>query len=169
MASKDVEADPRRGVIHARHRSSEESRQLEEIPGVGPIVATALAAEVGDWKKFTSGPQSVWLRGSAWCPDSIRPGAKGDLAQSRSKAIDICAGCSSPAPWLSSEMRAHGTKRLWLARLMDRRPIKIAAIALANKIARMALGHDGEEAEVVAGGVAVGRQKSRRIGEGTTT
>jgi hypothetical protein len=32
----------------------------------------------------------------------------------------------------------HGTKRPWLARLMDRRPIKVAAVALANKIARMA-------------------------------
>jgi transposase len=34
--------------------------------------------------------------------------------------------------------RQHGTKRPWLARLMDRRPIKVAAVALANKIARMA-------------------------------
>jgi transposase len=34
--------------------------------------------------------------------------------------------------------RQHGTKRLWLARLMGRRPIKVAAVALANKIARMA-------------------------------
>src|SRR5262245_37482059 len=41
--------------IHAWHRSSEESRRLEEIPGVGPIVATALVAEVGDWKVFSSG------------------------------------------------------------------------------------------------------------------
>jgi transposase len=41
--------------IHAWHRSSEESRRLEEIPRVGPIVATALVAEVGDWKVFSSG------------------------------------------------------------------------------------------------------------------
>src|SRR5262249_23684103 len=34
--------------------------------------------------------------------------------------------------------RQRGTKRPWLARLMDRRPIKVAAVALANKIARMA-------------------------------
>ena len=34
--------------------------------------------------------------------------------------------------------RRHGTKRLWLARIMERRPIKVAAVALANKIARMA-------------------------------
>ena len=34
--------------------------------------------------------------------------------------------------------RQHGTKRVWLARIMERRPIKVAAVALANKIARMA-------------------------------
>ena len=41
--------------IHAWHRSCEESQRLEEIPGIGPIVATALVAEVGDWKAFSSG------------------------------------------------------------------------------------------------------------------
>src|SRR5499426_3125263 len=61
--SLDVLARQYRGVraeivaiekrIHAWHRSSEESRRLEEIPGVGPIVATALVAEVGDWKVFS--------------------------------------------------------------------------------------------------------------------
>jgi transposase len=48
--------------IHAWHRSSEESRRLEEIPGVGPIVATALMAEVGDWKTFSSGRSfAAWI------------------------------------------------------------------------------------------------------------
>src|SRR6266511_2173035 len=47
---------------HAWHRSSEESRRLEEIPGVGPIVATALVAEVGDWKTFSSGRSlAAWI------------------------------------------------------------------------------------------------------------
>src|SRR5712675_2033588 len=41
--------------IHVWHRASEESRRLEQIPGVGPIVATALVSEVGDWKEFASG------------------------------------------------------------------------------------------------------------------
>src|SRR6202040_1381850 len=48
--------------IHAWHRASEESRRLEEIPGVGPIVATALVAEVGDWNEFTSGRSlAAWI------------------------------------------------------------------------------------------------------------
>src|ERR1700751_4492761 len=41
--------------IHALYRASEESRRLEQIPGVGPIVATALISEVGDWKAVSSG------------------------------------------------------------------------------------------------------------------
>src|ERR1700674_965525 len=48
--------------IHAWHRSCEESRRLEEIPGVGPLVATALVAEVGDWKLFSSGRSlAAWI------------------------------------------------------------------------------------------------------------
>ena len=48
--------------IHAWHRSSEESRRLEQIPGVGPVVATALIAEVGDWKEFSSGRSlAAWI------------------------------------------------------------------------------------------------------------
>lgn len=40
----------------------EKSRRLEEIPGVGPIVATALVDEVGDWKAFASGRNSAtWI------------------------------------------------------------------------------------------------------------
>ena len=43
--------------ILAWHRSCEASRRLEEIPGIGPIVATALVAEIGDWKAFGVGTQ----------------------------------------------------------------------------------------------------------------
>src|SRR5262249_42975382 len=38
------------------------SRRLEEIPGIGPIVATALVAEVGDWREFRSGRNlAAWI------------------------------------------------------------------------------------------------------------
>jgi hypothetical protein len=60
--------------IHAWHRSCEESRRLEEIPGVGPIVATALVAEIGDWEAFRSGRSlAAWI---VWCPSSTRPAAR---------------------------------------------------------------------------------------------
>jgi len=48
--------------IHAWHRSREQSRRLEEIPGIGPIVATALVAEIGDWQQFRSGRNlAAWI------------------------------------------------------------------------------------------------------------
>jgi transposase len=53
--------------IHAWHRSCEESRRLEEIPGIGPIVATALVAEIGDWQQFRSGRNLAAMDGSPQC------------------------------------------------------------------------------------------------------
>ena len=41
--------------IMVLHRACEASRRLAEIPGIGPIGATALVAEIGDWKAFGSG------------------------------------------------------------------------------------------------------------------
>src|SRR3974390_1575447 len=48
--------------IHALHRACEESRRLEEVPGIGPIVATALIGEIADWKSFRSGRSlAAWI------------------------------------------------------------------------------------------------------------
>jgi transposase len=123
--------------IHAWHRSSEESRRLEEIPGVGPIVATALVAEVGDWKEFTSGRSlAAWI---GLVPRQHSTGGKerlGRISKQGNRHLRwlLVAGAMAVIRYA----RQHGTKRPWLARLMGRRPIKVAAVALANKIARMA-------------------------------
>src|SRR6516165_10799306 len=123
--------------IHAWHRSCEESRRLEEIPGVGPIVATALVAEVGDWKEFTSGRSlAAWI---GLVPRQHSSGGKerlGRISKQGNRHLRwlLVAGAIAVIRYA----RQHGTKRLWLARLMERRPIKVAAVALANKIARMA-------------------------------
>jgi transposase len=122
--------------IHAWHRSCEESRRLE-IPGVGPIVATALVAEVGDWKVFSSGRSlAAWI---GLVPRQHSTGGKerlGGISKQGNRHLRwlLVAGAMAVIRYA----RQHGTKRLWLARLMDRRPIKVAAVALANKIARMA-------------------------------
>src|ERR1700739_641110 len=48
--------------ILAWPRSCEASRRLAEIPGIGPVVATALVAEIGDWKAFASGRNlAAWI------------------------------------------------------------------------------------------------------------
>ena len=123
--------------IHAWHRSCEENRRLEEIPGVGPIVATALVAEVGDWKAFSSGRSlAAWI---GLVPKQHSSGGKerlGGISKQGNRYLRwlLVAGAMAVIRYA----RQHGTKRLWLARIMQRRPIKVAAVALANKIARMA-------------------------------
>ncbi len=123
--------------IHAWHRSCEDSRRLEEIPGIGPIVATALIAEVGDWKAFSSGRNlAAWI---GLVPKQHSTGGKerlGGISKQGNRYLRwlLVAGAMAVIRYA----RQHGTKRLWLARIMERRPIKVAAVALANKIARMA-------------------------------
>jgi len=49
-------------MIRAWHRSSEVSRRLDEVPGIGPALATALVASVADPKAFRSGRDfSAWI------------------------------------------------------------------------------------------------------------
>jgi len=123
--------------IHAWHRSCEESRRLEGIPGVGPIVATALVAEVGDWTAFSSGRNlAAWI---GLVPKQHSTGGKerlGGISKQGNRYLRwlLIAGAMAVIRYA----RQRGTKRLWLARLMERRPVKVAAVALAIKIARMA-------------------------------
>jgi transposase len=123
--------------IHAWHRSCEESRRLEDIPGVGPIVATALIAEVGDWKAFSSGRNlAAWI---GLVPRQHSTGGKerlGGISKQGNRYLRWLLVTGAMA--VIRYARQHGTKRLWLARIMERRPVKVAAVALANKIARMA-------------------------------
>jgi transposase len=123
--------------IRAWHHSCEESRRLEEIPGIGPLVATALVAEVGDWKAFSSGRNlAAWI---GLVPKQHSTGGKerlGGISKQGNRYLRwlLVAGAMAVIRYA----RQHGTKRLWLVHLMDRRPVKVAAVALANKIARMA-------------------------------
>src|SRR5262245_14148132 len=123
--------------IHAWHRSCEDSRRLEEIPGIGPLVATALVAEIGDWKAFRSGRNlAAWI---GLVPKQHSTGGKerlGNITKQGNRYLRwlLVAGAMAVIRYA----RQHCTKRVWLTRLIGRRPAKVAAVALANKIARMA-------------------------------
>src|SRR6058998_2888859 len=125
-------------MIMAWHRSNETSRRLDELPGVGPALATALVASVADPKAFRSGRNfSAWI---GLVPKQYSSGGK-DRLGSISKKGDrylrslFVAGALSVIRYA----KIHGTKhRPWLTALLSRRPAKVAAIALANKLARMA-------------------------------
>src|SRR5579864_6289670 len=83
-------------TILAWHRSCEASRRLEEIPGIGPIVATALVAEIGDWKAFRSGRGlAAWI---GLVPKQHSTAGKERLGRITKQAIVTCDGFWSPAP-----------------------------------------------------------------------
>jgi transposase len=125
-------------MIMVWHRRNETSRRLHYIPGVGPLLATALVASVADPGAFRSGRNfSAWI---GLVPKQHSSGGKERLG-SISKQGDrylrslFVAGALSVIRYA----KAHGTKhRPWLTALLARRPAKVAAIALANKLARMA-------------------------------
>ena len=125
-------------MINAWHRSSETSKRLDAIPGVGPALATALVASVADPKAFRSGRDfSAWI---GLVPKQHSSGGKDKLG-SISKQGDryLRSLFTAGALAVIRYAKIHGTKhRPWLSALLARRPTKVAAIALANKIARMA-------------------------------
>ena len=125
-------------MIMAWHRSSEASRRLDEIPGVGPALATALVASVADPKVFRSGRDfSAWI---GLVPKQNSSGGKDRLGHISKRGDRYLRSLfTTGALAVIRYAQIHGTKhRPWLTALLARRPTKVAAIALANKIARMA-------------------------------
>ena len=124
-------------MIMTWHRSHEASRRLDAIPGVGPVLAPALVASIADPKAFRSGRNfSAWI---GLVPKQHSSGGK-DRLGSISKQGDrylrslFMAGALAVIRYA----KIHGSRhRPWLTALLARRPSKVAAIALANKIARM--------------------------------
>jgi transposase len=124
--------------IMALHRGCEASRRLAEIPGIGPIGATALVAEIGDWKTFSSGRSvAAWI---GLVPKQHTTGGKdrlGSITKQGNRYLRWLLVVGAMA--VIRYARKYGTqKRPWLGRLTERRPTKVAAVALANKIARIA-------------------------------
>ena len=122
-------------MILAWHRSNQTSKRLHYIPGVGPILATALVASVADPSTFRSARNfSAWI---GLVPKQYSSGGKERLG-SISKQGDRYLRSLFVAG-IAVIRYAHGTgHRPWLTALLARKPTKVAAIALANKIARMA-------------------------------
>ena len=125
-------------MITAWHRSNEMSRRLDELPGVGPALATALVASVADPKAFRSGRDfSAWI---GLVPKQNSSGGKQKLGGISKQGDRYLRGLfTAGALAVIRYAKINGTgHRPWLTALLARRPTKVAAIALANKIARMA-------------------------------
>jgi transposase len=127
--------------IVAWHRQSETSRRLAEVPGIGPLTASALVASIGDIRHFHSGRQlAAWL---GLVPRQHASGGKARLL-----------GISKRGDTYLRTLLIHGARAVvrhartpgdWLQRLLTRRPTNVATVALANKNARIVwalLAHD---------------------------
>jgi transposase len=131
--------------IHAWHRASEASRRLETTPGIGPITASALTASIGDPSLFKSGREmAAWI---GLVPKQSSTGGKERLGRI-SKQGDhylrwlLVAGAMT----VIRHAKRRGTADPWLANIIANKPTKVAAVALANKNARIAwalLSHGG--------------------------
>jgi transposase len=130
-----LEADRR---VLAWHRQNKLSKRLEAIPGVGPLVASALVASIPDPTIFRSGrDMSAWI---GLVPKQNSTGGKARLG-SITKAGNRYLRKLLVIGALSVIKRAKQvgyTRHPWLVALLARRTTMIAAIALANKIARVA-------------------------------
>jgi transposase len=125
-------------MIMAWHRSDETSRRLDEAPGIGPMLATAVVATVADPKAFRSGRNfSAWV---GLVPKQHSSGGKDRLGHISKQGDRYLRGLFvAGALAVIRYAKIYGTRhRPWLTALLARRPTKVAAIALANKIARMA-------------------------------
>ncbi len=131
--------------IQLWHRENTASRKLAQIPGIGPITASALVASIGDAKNFENGRQlAAWL---GLVPRQNSSGGKQTLL-----------GISKRGDTYLRTLLIHGARAVirvaerkathagsWLAGLMGRRNQNVAAVALANKNARIIwalLAHD---------------------------
>jgi transposase len=118
--------------IKAWHKEDAASQRLEQIPGIGPLTASALVASIGDARTFKNGRQlSAWL---GLVPRQHSSGGKPTLL-GISKRGDVYLR-TLLIHGARSSLR-HAKPGEWGAVLAERRNPNLAAVALANKNARI--------------------------------
>ena len=123
--------------IVKQHRSNKESKRLQTIPGVGVIGASTIAAVVPDPKVFRSGRDfAAWI---GIVPRQNSTGGKhklGPISKQGDRYLRriLVVGAHS----VLRRAKQSPEKYPWITKLLARRPFKVVAIALANKMARIA-------------------------------
>jgi transposase len=122
--------------IRAWHRRHEACRRLAAVPGIGPITASAIVATVPDVATFSSGRDfAAWL---GVTPRQNSSGGKerlGGISKRGDRYLRRLLFSGALAV-IFRERRKEAPSG-WLGQLLRRRPIKVAAVALANKTARI--------------------------------
>jgi len=123
--------------IIAQHRAREESKRVATIPGIGPLGASAITATVTDPSAFRSGRDfAAWI---GLVPRQDSTGGKqklGPISKQGDRYLRRLLVVGAHA--VLKRARLHPQKYPWLTQLLARRPFKVVAIALANKMARVA-------------------------------
>lgn len=121
--------------IIATVKADETARRLTSIPGVGPIIAATVRATIQDPAAFRTGRDlAAWI---GITPRANSSGGKerlGRISKQGNKQLRtlLIVGATS----ILKQARRGVKLSSWIVSLMARRPYKVVAVALANKIAR---------------------------------
>lgn len=118
------------------HRQDETSRRLATIPGIGPITASAMAASAPDPSLFRSGRQfAAWLGLTPRANSSGGKDRQGGISKMGDSYLRrlLVVGATAVLR-MARQQRREG----WVGNLLERKKPKVAAVALANKTARIA-------------------------------
>ena len=123
--------------IATQHRSDEASKRLRSVPGIGIVGATAIAATIPDPKIFRSGRDfAAWI---GLVPRQDSTGGKqrlGPISKQGDQYLRRILVVGAHA--ILKRARHQPEKYPWVARLLGRKPFRVVAVALANKMARVA-------------------------------
>lgn len=123
--------------IEAHARTDEDARRLTSVPGIGPVTASMIVASVTDIGAFGSARQfAAWL---GLVPRQHSTGGKprlGRITKAGNREIRtlLVLGATS---MIYRAPRWQSVAGAWLRGLLERRPARLATIALANKTARI--------------------------------
>jgi transposase len=123
--------------IAEANAESRVSLLLDQIPGIGPLIASAIAASVPNPSVFKSGRDfAAWL---GLTPRQQSSGGKEKLGAITKQGNQylrkmLVVGCTSA---LRVAARRKGVLADWIAALRARKPERLVAVALANKLARI--------------------------------
>jgi transposase len=137
-AQLQVELRAIEAKLRAWHSANADSRRLAEIPGVGPIGATALVMKTPDPRAFPSGRHfAAWLGLTPKDHSTAGKTRLGKITRAGDERLRsvLVAGATAV---IQHAKRGRGHPSPWLIALLKRKPPKLAAVALANKIARIA-------------------------------
>jgi transposase len=122
----------------AWHRADALSQRLAQIPSIGPIIATRLVMKTPDPRAFRSGRHfAAWLGLTPKDHSTAGKTRLGKITRAGDEDLRrlLVAGATAV---IQQVRRGRGHPSRWLVALLKRKPPKLAAVALANKVARIA-------------------------------